>query len=150
MKRWAIILGISVIVLFGASLVLIYPNSPVGWCILGVPVFLVLAFNLNWFVSRFSKPHVPSDPVYLELRTLFREKLLPLNFHEEETSSLGDHLSYTRGQSRLSIGTDIRDYMYYFKTSNPNISIDGDFSEGDQFKRNVIRKFYEWLAKQYG
>ena len=142
-KIWKIVFGVSVVI-FGAYWVSIYSNSPSWWCILGVAVCLVLALNLNWF----SKPHKPSDPIYLELRALFRENLLPLNFHEEETYALGDHLEYTRGHSRLSMGTDIRDHMYYFTISNPDNSIYGSFSEGDQFKAEVIDKFEEWLAEQ--
>ena len=89
-----------------------------------------------------------SDTIYFELMTLFREKLLPLNFQEGEEIGLGENVTFTRGQSKLSFGIEYRDQIYYFDTDNPNFHIHQFLPEGDKFKAEVIKKFEVWLAKQ--
>ena len=163
-KRWAMILGVSALIMYGAFWAMIHPNDPLTlWFVLGVVVLLMFATIghwLRWFskpqnviskpadVNLNSKPRELSDPIYLELRTIFREKLFPLKFEEVETPGLGIHLKYMRGQSKLYLGIDIREQRYYFDTNNPDFKVSQRFSEGDQFKIKVLDKFEEWLAKQ--
>lgn len=166
LKRWAIILGISAIVVYGAFWAATHPSDPFSWKFtVGVIVFFILLYVVNLFrrlsklssTNLFSKSREPSDPIYRELKTLFREKLLPLNFREEEVNDGRGKfvVTYTRGQSSIQL-----EFLRYkdeiettFSTLNPFSNVHKwtlylDAQDKENFKVEAINKFEQWLTKQ--
>ena len=165
LKRWAIILGVLAIVLYGAFWAATHPNNPIAsYFAVGVIVFLAFVRIMGWLkipssvADSSSKSREPSDPIYLELRTLFREKLLPLNFQEEEVYDIGFVVTYRRGQSNIQLSRQQHSngLDYTFSTSNPYSIVHKMITmyntQGEQvrkkFKAEAIDKFEQWLAKQ--
>lgn len=99
------------------------------------------------------------DPVYVRLRTLLRESLLPRGFQERQEACLGFVATYTRGEYRVVLGVDVRDNEYYFFVSRETGLVPGHGPhqlptrvfqltaarrDGDQFEAQVRQKLQEW------
>ncbi len=139
--------------------------------ILGGVVLLLMGGGILWGNIRakeyYNKPvdERLTDPVYVELRSFFREALLPIGFKEkQEDAGIGFSATYSRGELTVQLGKDVRDNYYFFQAANQLNIVEGkgesynlpnyDFTIGDDaknaesFKGKVRMKLTAWLAEQ--
>ncbi len=107
-----------------------------------------------------------TEPLYIELRSFFRETLLPLGFREEqhEDFGVGHYVSYSRGELLVSLSKDVREQHYSFAVASKSdvveeneasyrepafdALIDDPAMDNATFKSQIRTTLKEWLTEQ--
>ena len=138
--------------------------------LLGGVVLLLIGGGILWvnisMKAYYKKPFDEriNDPKYIELRSYFRETLLPLGFEEKQESGRFIFSDYSLREFLIRFGKDPMEKCYLFQASNKSkifnfdgkshyvpdfdLFISGSPNDTESFKVEVREKLSEWLKDQ--
>jgi len=120
-------------------------------------VMIIVVIVAFLFLFKMRKKLEPKDKIYVQIRNMLREILVPLGFMEEESSDFDNSATYKRETFLVEIFFDRRERQYLLFVSSdvrspltPPRQVSITFSPteyNDEKKKQINDTLQQWLSK---